>query len=336
MKKYLFAIWVVFICGLNPLKAQDIHFSQIYFSPLSLNPIQTGNFTGDWRFSNNYRSQWRSIAIPYKTLSAGFEKQFYLYKEHFSGGIFVLNDQSGAVFLNATKIYLSAAWHKTLKYNEFHLGLQLGYVHKSINTDQATFPSQFDMSTGAFNSSLNNGETGLNDKLGYADINLGLGWSRKFGIFYPELGLTFFHVNFPKETFFEQSNRLSPRTVFSGRVPISLNYKILLTPIVFAMGQKKAFDYIPGARFDYFLFPEPTFFKGVFGGMYFRGTSQNSDALILQAGLTFKKFELGFAYDITLSGLKTANNSRGAWEIGLLYTGMSTVLRKLTVPCERM
>jgi hypothetical protein len=40
-------------------KGQDIHFSQYYASPLSLNPANTGNYDGDWRLMNSYRQQWK-------------------------------------------------------------------------------------------------------------------------------------------------------------------------------------------------------------------------------------------------------------------------------------
>lgn len=318
------------LCG------QDMHFSQVFLSPLSISPMQTGKFDGDWRFSNNYRSQWGSVAIPYKTLSAGFEKQFYLHKEHFAGGIYILNDESGHVFLNVTKIYASFAYHKTVNYNNFHFGLQAGYVHKSFDQDKATTPSQFDMTSGYFNSALDNQELNLIDKTGYADVNLGLGWSRRFDIFEPEIGLSFFHLNFPKESFLAENNRLPVRTVFSGRVFTYLGDKWLLTPTIFGMGHRNAADFIAGARADYYFKPIPVFFKGVFGGYYYRITPENADAMIFQGGVTFKNLEIGLSYDINVSTLKPATGSRGAFELGLIYTGASTMLNKNTIPCERM
>ena len=318
------------------LCAQDMHFSQVYFSPLSLSPVQTGNFNGDWRFSNNYRTQWRSVAIPYNTLSAGFEKQFYLHKEHFAGGLYILNDESGHVFLNVTKIYVSFAYHKAINYNNFHIGLQAGYVHKSYDKDKATMPSQFDMSTGYFNSSLDNGELNLNDKTGYPDVNLALGWSRRFSIVEPEIALSFFHLNFPKESFLTEDNRLPVRSVFSGRLLTHISDKWLLTPTIFAMGHRNAADIIAGTRLDYYFKPTPVFFKGVFGGFYYRITPENVDAMIIQGGLTFKNFEIGLSYDYNVSALKPATGNRGAFEIGFIFTGPSSMLNKYTIPCERM
>ena len=50
-----------------PAFGQDIHFSQFYSSPLTLNPAYTGNYEGNWRVMSNYRTQWSAIAEPYKT-----------------------------------------------------------------------------------------------------------------------------------------------------------------------------------------------------------------------------------------------------------------------------
>jgi len=336
MKFILFHTIIILLAFNLKLFAQDIHFSQIYLSPLSLNPMHTGNFNGDWRFSNNYRTQWGSIAIPYRTISAGFDKQFYLHKEHFSAGLYILNDNSGHVFLNTTKIFASGAWHKPVNYNNFHIGIQAGYAHKSINTQDATFPNQFDMTQGSFNSTLFNGEDLLNDKLGYFDLNLGIGWTRKFRNFQPELTIGFFHLNYPKETFFPENNRLPLRTVFSAKAAMPFNEKMILTPVAFAMGQRNAANIITGARFDYYVNPYPLFFKGFFAGLYTRINPENPDAVIVQGGLTFKNVEVGLSYDINISGLRRATNSKGAFEIGLIYTGISTIVNKLTIPCERM
>jgi type IX secretion system PorP/SprF family membrane protein len=298
--------------------------------------MQTGNFEGNWRFSNNYRTQWRTVAIPYNTISAGFEKQMLIHKEHFSGGIYILNDKSGHVYLDVTKIFVSFAYHKKARLNVFHFGIQGGYVHKGYDPSRAVFPSQYDNTTGFYNQAINNGEMNLNDVTGYPDLNFAMGWSRRFTKLEPEVAISFFHLTMPKETYFSGDNHTPIREVFSGRVKVFLGDKVVLMPTVFGMGQKNAADIIAGARFDYFFRPVPNFFKGIFVGGYFRTSPENQDAGIIQGGLTFKRFELGVAYDLNVSTLKVATGSRGAFEIALIYTGASTLLNKTTIPCERM
>jgi len=172
------------------LQAQDIHFSQFYASPLSVSPAFTGNYKGDWRFMNNYRSQWGAITIPYRTISIGYDQNFYFYSEKFSGGIYLVNDQSGHASLAVNKIFLSAAYHKTINYHNLHVGIQPGFVLKSYGMDEITFPDQWDRNTGVHNNSLPNNENTLDQNLSYFDMNLGFGWSKKFMKFEPIAGET--------------------------------------------------------------------------------------------------------------------------------------------------
>ena len=62
-------IWYMILISFTglTLQAQDVHFSQFYAAPLLVNPAQTGNFSGTARVGANYRDQWGSITVPYRT-----------------------------------------------------------------------------------------------------------------------------------------------------------------------------------------------------------------------------------------------------------------------------
>ena len=73
MKK-IYAV-VLLILSVGYSFAQDIHFSQYYASPLTLNPALTGLVNGAFRASFNYRNQWFNIPTlntiaPYQTYQA--------------------------------------------------------------------------------------------------------------------------------------------------------------------------------------------------------------------------------------------------------------------------
>ena len=55
--------------------AQDVHFSQMEYSPLTLNPGLAGA-NSPMQGVVNYRSQWKSVATPYKTIAASFDARF--------------------------------------------------------------------------------------------------------------------------------------------------------------------------------------------------------------------------------------------------------------------
>jgi len=337
LKKHLLKI-ISFLCfalGFFSAKSQDIHFSQFYASPLSLNPANTGNYDGDWRVMSNYRSQWKEVTKPYKTNSLGYDRQFYLYNEKISGGAIIINDKSGGANLAVTKIYLSGAYHKTIAHQNLHGGIQLGYINKSINTGQLTFPNQLNWETGYFDSQIPNHEAGLNDKFSYIDLNAGFAWSYKFKKIEPHAGLALYYINKPKESFLGEDARLPSRKVITAGAKWDIS-KFFLAPDILFMGHNKASEFLLGTKAGYYLPANKLKAKTIYTGIFFRdGISRNSDAFIGVIGMNINNWDIGFSYDYNISDLHVATNYRGAREISVIYTGLNTRLVKKEIPCER-
>lgn len=327
---------------------QDIHFSQFYASPLSLNPANTGNYTGDWRIMNNYRRQWKSITSPFVTASIGYDHQFYRNNDRFSAGIILINDKSGDSKLTVNKFLLSGGYHKTIAGNNLHVGLQAGIVNKSFDITKLTFPDQYDHSIGDFNSQLNSGSTVAGDQVSYLDLNLGVAWSRKMGKIEPQVGAAIFHLNNPKESFFNTGAKLKPRQSYSIGAKYDLNSKIFILPNVLIMKHTKASDLLFGSNVGYKVKANQYKIASVFGGFLIRNTmlvknkevvintdGGDTDAAVFVGGLNFNKLSIGVSYDYNISDLKVISNHRGAVEFSLIYTGLSTLIDQITIPCDR-
>src|SRR5436189_6192280 len=73
----LFGIWN--FCFAVSVKAQNLHFSQFFNSPLTTNPANTGFIPdADYRIGALYRNQWSSIMqVPYKTMSVFGDAQLF-------------------------------------------------------------------------------------------------------------------------------------------------------------------------------------------------------------------------------------------------------------------
>ena len=69
-----------------------------------------------------------------------------------------------------------------------------------------------------------------------------------------------------------------------------------------------------------------------YAGLWTRFNNVN-DALIPYVGLEFGDFRLGASYDVNISTLKTASQSRGGLEISLIYIKRPPGARG--VPCPR-
>ena len=73
MKKLLLGVGAAVLFA-GSVSAQDVHFTQYFTSPLTLNPALTGLVSDDLRFSGNYRQQWGSVSInPYVTGTVSFD-----------------------------------------------------------------------------------------------------------------------------------------------------------------------------------------------------------------------------------------------------------------------
>ncbi len=323
-------------CMVFSLKAQDIHFTQYFYSPMNLNPSNAGNYDGDWRFVNNYRNQWKALSIPYRTIGVSFDHQLYIHSEQFSYAFSVVNDKSGPAGLTVNKIFLALAYHKTIHQHNWHMGLQGGMVFKNYSLSELTFPSQFDMTTGHFNSQLPSTETNMQTNINYPDINVGVGWDKAFRYFHPEIGVSFFHLLSPKETFLDNNNKLPVRSSINAGINIPIQ-SFYIKPEVYQMRQHKATDMIQGLECGYYLKKSSPFFKRIFAGVFARNDFSTSfDASIFIAGVQIKQLQLGFSYDINMSDLSKATNNRGAFEFSLIYISKSTIPKKITLPCDRL
>lgn len=125
VKKLLF----ILLIASSAVKAQDIHFTQWMFSPLNLNPGETGRFDGDYRIVGNFRSQWGAImSNQYKTMGMSYDRVFSAYGQEFSAGIQFDNDRSSIGNLMQNKLLVSGGYNKLVKGNYLSGGIQIGML----------------------------------------------------------------------------------------------------------------------------------------------------------------------------------------------------------------
>ncbi|MBL7933249.1 MAG: PorP/SprF family type IX secretion system membrane protein [Bacteroidia bacterium] len=333
--KYIF-VFVVFLCTIHASRGQDMHFSQYYLSPLTLNPANTGNYRGDYRFFGNYRSQWRDLDKGYNTFTAGGDVNMYPNNFNISPGLLFMSDKS-SLNLNVTKVIPSFAIHLKPGAFKVHLGVQPAVVFKAIDFYKHSFPEQMNWNTGGFDNTMPNSEPNVNQRTTYFDLNAGAVISRKFGKVEPEIGAAWFHINQPNESLIgNKSNRLPVRTTYNAAISIDATRSFIVKLHSMYGYTTKANDWVSGLHFEYVVSRGVFFDNSVFAGFMWRdGFNSNADAGIVTAGLNWSHYTLGFSYDITMSELKTSVNSKGAYEIALIWRAKSSRLTKRVIPCER-
>lgn len=336
--KGIFTIFYLFLLVFahQHASAQDIHFSQVFNSPLTLSPAETGNFDGDWRVVANFRDQWSALGIPYRTLSASYDRQIYINKHHISAGVFVVNDKSGNIALKNNQLFLSGAYYRVINNNHFSGGLQVGYVLKQIDFSSMTFPHNY--SDGEYVPGYNNdGFTAPDDNLGYIDVNLGFGWKRKIKIFEPQVGLAFHHINHPKESFTDANSRYPMRTTMHASVKTFLKQNIFIKPAFMVNTLRGSKDFIMGSDAGFAISGNKFNIREIQGGFYVRnGLTKTVDAMIFMFGAQVSNLQFQISYDINVSPLNQYTNSRGAFEISIIYKSLSTIIKTFTIPCERI
>src|ERR1035437_3976805 len=98
MKRLLLSVIFLVTIVAGNLFAQDPHFSQYNETPIYINPALSG-VAYDARVNMNYKSQWKSVAVPYKSYGASAEfairHKKLNKKSYFTTGLMVYNDVSG-------------------------------------------------------------------------------------------------------------------------------------------------------------------------------------------------------------------------------------------------
>ncbi len=317
MKKAILCIIIALIT--TPTFAQDIHYSQFYASPLTLNPALTGINDCNYRIAAMYRNQWRSVTTPYVTPSISFDINNVLQQIVRTGvlsvGGLLLNDKAGDGELTNLSILGSLAYARPLTADRRlngSFGVQVGYVQKKIDFTKLRWESQWNGED--FDLTLSSGEN-FNDKLGYVDIHGGAYFSyavnNSINVFG---GMAAFHLLPPKESFLNNDeNKLGTRLVGHGGVRLMATEQIDIIPQILFMSQTKAREINLGGSVAYRLNEEVL----LLGGTYLRV----GDAIIAMAGVEYKRIRFGLSYDINISSLNEVSKGRGGVEIALGYTG---------------
>lgn len=328
------------------VQAQDIHFSQFYSSPLTLNPAMTGNIAENYRLAVTYRNQWASIPAPYSTVAASFDVSLLgckLKTDHVGLGIAVFNDRSGDGQLNDLSALLSAAYHKALDRDRrfvLSAGGQAGYKRKSVNINGLLFESQINESDLTFDPSMPNGEPFNGDKISYLDIRAGGMFTAAINQqanFY--LGGSYYHFTKPQESFLDQTQipdntdiRLNPRTVIHGGGSFQLTNNLSLSPSMLVMLQTASREITFGTAFGYHFNQDSRYRQSSYNssGIYVGAWYRVQDAVILLLGVDYNSIKFGFSYDVNVSNLREATLNQGAVELSLTFANPLSECKKRT------
>lgn len=309
--------------------AQDIHFSQFDETPLQLNPANAALYH-DIRVITNYKSQWQSVGLPYRTFAfSGEVKLLHEKKNNLGLGIDFFNDKAGDAQMKTSQANISLSG--IIPLNEKSVlsgGLMFGFAQRSLSDANLTWENQYNGM--AYDASLPSGETNSISNYSYPDLGVGIKYSYGTDELYISannsrkinIGASIFHPHQPVYSFYgDKSQNLHMKVVLHGDAAFSIkNTNLILKPSYIVLIQGAAKEITPGITYQYIiqegskytLNKMPTAFSV---GSYYRA----KDAIILVAKFEYANYAIGFSYDVNHSKLRTVTSARGGYEISLRY-----------------
>ena len=146
------------------------------------------------------------------------------------------------------------------------------------------------------------------------------------------------HANSPALSFLNnKSIKLDRRWTGHVGAQLPLNQQLSLMPGLLVMKQGPAFETTAGTMIRYSNGDrnELALRAGVFGRVGKKlDKGSATDALIFVAMMELQTWTLGLSYDVNVSTLKRASNSRGAFELSLIYTKSKD--RRQHVVCPKL
>ena len=304
-------------------KAQDIHFSQFFETPLLRNPSLAGIFKGDVRVQSVYRSQWNNVTDAYRTGSFNIEYKKPIGKgdDFLTIGGQVLYDRAGTIAMTSTHILPVLNYQKSLSTDRnmyLSLGFMGGWVQRRIDQSKITSNSQYN-GTG-YDPNLGNGENFTKPSYSYLDASVGMSFNTQLGQNVNNnvyLGLAYHHFNKSnKISFYGNIDReMVPKWVGSLGVRVNVSEESYCTLYGDYSKQGTYQEIVAGLIYSYRLGdPEDPRYVLHIGSMV-----RLKDALIPVIKLDIGHMAVSASYDVNTSQLRNASYGRGGFEFALSY-----------------
>lgn len=318
-------IVLAFICFFqNNSSAQDIHFSQFSETPLLRNPALAGIFSGDFRIQGVFRNQWNSVTVPFQTSSLNAEYKLPIGHgdDFLTIGGAILYDKAGTIGLSSTSVLPVLNYHKSLSEERnmyLSAGFSAGMVQRKFDVSKMTTNSQYNGVNG--DATLATGENfGANNFL-YFDGSAGLSFNSQIGSNPDDnlyFGVGYHHFNqSAKVSFYNDANvKINPKWVYSAGVRTTLNDYAYMTFYADYSTQGAYSEMIGGMLYSLKLDAYPDDPQYVISG---GGFLRWNDAFIPVVKMELHPLTFALSYDVNISTLKTASQSRGGFELSLSY-----------------
>ncbi|MCF8368126.1 MAG: PorP/SprF family type IX secretion system membrane protein [Bacteroidales bacterium] len=325
MRQFIARVGIFFpilFISLLTLNGQDVHYSQMYATPLYINPAFTGNHDCEQRAGVNYRQQAASFTIPFTTYTAWGDTRimpdFLKQRGWFGLGAHMYYDNAGDGDLKKVQAMLMAAYSQGFNAdNSLYgtLGVGIGYTNRSINTGNLIFGDMWDNDNKIWDLDITSADIGLisNSSIFYLDFNIG-------GLVHHyvnedwmyEVGGSISHINQPTESFFgeaDSNNKLRMKYISHLSVQRILSDYFMIKPEVYFVMHEGTEELILGANLVYSAKE-----LNLHGGLWHRLGRD----IIPVVGIEYNKLTFLFSYDVNISDQRKASLYQGGFELSIV------------------
>ncbi len=298
------------------LRSQDIHWSQFNDNPIYQNPGNAGNFNGDVRFVGNFRDQWRSVSVPYQTLSMSADGKLYNHKALGIGGLF-FHDVTGDGRFRTIELQANISYLLKLTKDSVHTirpGINIGMNHRQVNWDAFKFGNQYNGQM--YDAGISNNENYWNDKK--TNFSTGVGITYQYLIDKRktlEAGAALFNINRPNQGFYGEVIPRDMRTNIFAKLYYPIDYDWDIIPSFQLSFQGVYREVIVGSSARYTLINRMDKYRAFYAGAWYR----TKDAAYITVGVDYQQWFVGLSYDMNFSTLTKASRVRGGFEIAVRY-----------------
>lgn len=373
MRKRIVALLILCLVWLMKGHAQDPRFSQPYATPLWFNAGMTAMYDGNYRLTTIYRSQWSSVlrnnTSPFGQIGTpmfrtfGASVDFKANKglapgDGFGGGLLMLADKAGELDYGIVQAGLRMSYNKSLnRYgtNILAIGIGADMMRLSINTLATRFGDQYDPDNPTI-------PAGTNDPLilmGYLNsnktmikANAGVFWfmrikkNKRFNVW---AGAAFDNIASPDISLvngytFNQPFALPMRITGHTGIQFPISNRLDLMPSTIFMMQDPHMEMQFGTDLKVLFEPRYPMGNAIHFGAHLRMVGGdaaigdgpiNMESVIFKVRIDYYTFNIHAAYDLNISDLAIASDTRGAIEFGITYYGKIKTRYKDVLNCPR-
>ncbi len=330
-------ILVAFVMLNTGLKAQDIHFTQFYMSPLNLNPAMTGVSNCTSRIIGNFRNQWAPVlkSNAYNTFSLSYDQKMPVGRyDYFGIGGALWGDVAGTHSYGTMEGKVSFSYSRKMggyrkKAHFLVIGAEGGLARRGLSTENFNFPDP-----------LNNQIEFIdNPNFFFGDISAGILWFSmldEYSNFY--IGMAAHHLNQANQAFkrsirdtlgnvirnIDDFNGLYTKFTFHGGGQFEIQPKISILPYFVVFLQGPFVQVNAGTSFKFALGNSRRSQQAFQVGAWYRIGTQysnalHSDAAIITARFDYHNLGFGLSYDINVSKLRAASSANNSIELSVIY-----------------